>query len=68
MRLYDVVRKAFDLRYKGTMEVVINGVPDFAEYRYQQGYLRGMYDFMADIDGYLKSPEQIEDEEMEEGR
>ncbi len=66
MNLENVCRKKFNELYRERQQVIINGVPEWSEYRYQIGYLRGMFDLYAELERYLKNPDDIED--AEEGR
>lgn len=59
--LQEVVRKKWVERDRAMKEIIINGVPDFSEYRYHIGYLRGMWDLMDDIDHLLKDPDSAEE-------
>lgn len=63
MTLVELIRRKHTERFKSVQEGVINGCRDWAEYRYLVGYMRGMYDFMADIEPYLKSQDDLEEED-----
>ncbi len=62
--LKTVVRDRLNELFRSRQEVVINGVENFAEYRYQIGYMRGVYD---SIDLIIPLLDRIEEEE-DEGR
>ncbi len=48
-------------RHRSTTELIVNGVRDWAEYRYQIGYLRGMYDLVhEDLDPVLQKLEAMD--------
>lgn len=63
MTLEELVRRKHTERFKGVQEGIINGCKDWAEYRYLIGYLRGMYDFLADIEPYLRTNDNWDEEE-----
>lgn len=64
--LKTVVRERLTELFKTRQEAVINGVETFEEYRYQIGYLRGVYDAMAEA---LPLIERMDfDGDDEEGR
>lgn len=62
--LKTVVRERLNTLFRDHQEVVINGVDDFPEYRYQIGFLRGVYESIEIVMHLL---DRVEEEE-EEGR
>lgn len=65
--LKTVVRDRLNDVFKQHQEVIINGVSDWPEYRYQIGYLRGIYDAMAIVMPLIERTEYDNDDE-DEGR
>lgn len=63
MTLHEIVAKRYGERFRNTQEIIINGVQSFEEYRFHIGYLRGMWDLIADIEPLLKDPESANDGE-----
>lgn len=60
--LEELVKKKFNERWTTRKEVILNGdVADWSEYRYTVGYIKGMYDLMADISPLIRDPDEAGD-------
>lgn len=65
MNLRDVVNKKRAELNDGVTRIIINGVKNYDEYRFQLGILRGIAELWQDIEPLLRDPDAIEDDNEE---